>query len=176
MTEYRDIVLCGFPRSGSSLLYALLCMSVTSHWFPQGEYSYGAIMTALGRECPKEEGEFYKSFAHVFNQEYRLDKDANTTRPFVCKQPYNIFRARDLIIPDEVPLIITIRDMRDILLSKHRAVEERGVDDYFIDADHMYTFTKDSKLQKDGPGVLSFAEAIDVVLKRRRGSDPPPIM
>lgn len=169
-----DIVICGFPRSGSTLLYTLLMQTVATHWFPEGEYGYPAMRAVVeGRTFDSTitiNSAFYEPFADIFNQPYRKGP-VNDERPFISKQPYDIFRARDEIIPDEVPLIVTIRDLRDVLLSKHKAVNALGVDDYFIDADFKYTWRSLEDLGKKGPGLLDYAAAIKTVRDRRRGKD-----
>ena len=169
-----DVVICGFPRSGSSLLYLLLESTSNSHIFPVGEFSYEAVRASLKREVGKglrdqQLSGRYGRFAHIFDQSYpselpELPKD----RPFVVKQPYNIFRASDGLIGDEVPLIITVRDPRDILVSYHSAVTERGTEDYFIDGDAMYVFGNSGEPKKEGPGLVDFARAVLKVLSSRK--------
>lgn len=147
--------------------------TVSSHWFPEGEYGYPAMLAASkGRNFDPEvklNRDFHSPFSDIFNQPY-LGKNVSDCA-FISKQPYDIFRARDEIIPDEVSLIVTIRDLRDILLSKHSTVTDMGVDDYFIDADCKYIWRNHEDLRKKGPGLLAYADAINAVSRRRRQKD-----
>lgn len=170
----HHIALCGMPRSGSSLLYLVLYCLVDSHWCQSGEYAHTAVLAALtGKPFDPPGGaepnpDFYTPFEYIFYQPYDKKGEAVSGKPFISKQPYDIFRARDGLMPSQTDLVVTIRDPRDVLLSKHKAVAEKGVDDYFIDADYKYTFLHNGEPAKNGAGLLEYCRAIGDVLDCQR--------
>jgi len=140
MTNKSNIVICGFPRSGTSLLYSLLLNTVKSHELPHAETSYTDLKGRFSRQgaCPA-----------------------------LTKKPMDILKAASSEIPIETPLIIVIRDPRDVLLSKHPKLTKQGIDDFFIHADLRYRFDSEGRACLGKPGLLDYCTAIKQVIEQR---------
>ena len=125
-----QIIVCGFPRSGTSLLYNMLSTTL-----PGFRYA-----------------EFEKYFV------YNIHKIGN----LASKAPLDILHIKHIdklnINNKKLIILIVIRDIRDIITSRHPIYP----DDYFIGYDHSWwpqnsAFTK---WKYDAPGVIPVHHAI----------------
>ncbi len=128
----RHIVIAGQGRAGTTMFYNML----------RG--------TLLGFTMPDKE-----DTAHSY-----VGKDGN----FVTKRPFDIFEIPNLLNrlqgKKSLDLIITMRDPRDLLLSKHKRVP----DTYFVSADKCWFIPPNVKPRFIGPGILPIHLAITSII------------
>ena len=128
--KYKQIVICGYPRSGTSLLYNMISASTKGFYYDEFEslsieriHRYGNYIT--------------KSPVDIFNVG-RLDE-------------LNIFNK-------EIYVVIVVRDIRDVITSKHPMLPDEffiGHDHSWWP--HKNDF---SKWRYNGPGVIDINRAI----------------
>ncbi|MGR3569826.1 MAG: hypothetical protein ACU0CN_18860 [Pseudooceanicola nanhaiensis] len=102
----RHLVIAGQGRAGSTLFYNMLRHCLRDFHLPEGETSAVSCLNRPGNACTK--------------------------RPFDILQMPRIAAA--FAGRKQLDLIVTLRDPRDILTSRHRAVPG----EYFYGADRCY--------------------------------------
>ena len=124
----RHLLIAGQGRAGSTLFYSMLQHTLRGFHMPESE---SPALPWLGRPGS------------------------------VCtKRPFDIFDLPRIVQTAQgrkrLDLIITLRDPRDILTSRHPAVP----DDYFYGADRCYRIYPDRAPTLDAPGFLPIQKAI----------------
>ena len=127
----RHIVIAGQGRSGSSLFYALMRSTLTGFCLPETEMPAQAVLHLPGNVCTK--------------------------RPFDILSMDRIAQAA--AGRKQLDLIVTIRDPRDIVTSRHTRVP----DDYFCGGDLCYFIPAEGKPTLKMPGYLPLHRAIAAV-------------
>lgn len=117
--SFNHIALCGFSRSGTTLLHQMLLTSVANAWVAPDERS----LNKVSRLWP---------------------------RTIITKRPLDIFDVNDYSGFRRLCVLIIIRDPRDIITSRHAAVD----DDYFIGADYVYHIGKNNQKFKVSKGSM----------------------
>jgi len=131
--DEMHIILCGYPRSGTSLLYNMICSSLT------------------GFKCEP----FEKRFIN------RLHRAGN----YITKSPMDIFDIKNIdrynVFDKNVKVIICIRDIRDVLTSRHPNIP----DQYFISFENSW-WPQDKNFndwKNNAPGIKDiFNEIVDL--------------
>lgn len=124
----RHLIIAGQGRAGSTLFYNMLRHSLREFHLPETEVSAPMLRDRAGNVCTK--------------------------RPFDILQMEKVvaaFGGRKAL-----DLIVTLRDPRDILTSRHRAVP----DDYFYSADRCYLLRRDGPPTPTAPGFLQVHKGI----------------
>jgi len=135
--RYSHLVVCGYPRSGTSLLYNMLSSTVA-----------GSMK--------------FTSFENYFIHSLHKLGDIAT------KAPLDVLHIDYLdqlnIHNKKIFLLVVIRDIRDIITSRHPIYP----DEYFIGYDHSYwPQNKDfTEWSYDAPGVIEIASHIRKSLNR----------
>jgi hypothetical protein len=128
----RHIVIAGQGRAGTTLFYNML------------------RSTLKGFEMPDSE----------VQAKHYIDEPGN----YCTKRPFDIFDIPNILKAAHgkkiVDLIVTMRDPRDVLLSKHKRVP----DDYFVGADHCWFVPKGMKPTFTAPGILPTHAAITTII------------
>lgn len=131
------IVICGYPRSGTSLLQNML--SATTNGF-----SYDSFETRAAQ---------------------RIHRPGN----YITKMPMDIFSIEEVISNNvhrkDILVIVVIRDIRDVLTSKHPLLPDR----YFIDYENSW-WPQDAAFttwRKDAPGIKDIHGKIVDVMRLR---------
>lgn len=127
MTD-RHLLIAGQGRAGSTLFYNMMRHALQDFHLPDGEVPAVTLRDRPGNVCTK--------------------------RPFDILQMPQIVRAFGG--RKRLDLIVTLRDPRDILISRHRAVP----DDYFYGADRCYLLRPDGPPTLTAPGFLQVHKAI----------------
>ncbi|MCP3915442.1 MAG: sulfotransferase domain-containing protein [bacterium] len=126
-----QIVICGFPRSGTSLLYNMLAATLPSFAHDDFEHS------CLG-----------------YVREWR---------DTLSKRPLDVFKIEDLVrrnrLGKRLVVIVTIRDPRDVLTSRHPRVP----DDYFIGWSACYRVDGPQGPELAHPGIGAIAKQIEAL-------------
>jgi len=129
--KYKQLIVCGYPRSGTSLIYNMLSTSLEGFKFNKFE-----ILSI-----------------------YRIHRLGN----IATKSPMDIFNINNLldinIHKKELIVIIMIRDIRDIITSKHPLFP----DEYFIGYDHSW-WPQDANFNEwdyDGEGIKAIYDEIN---------------
>lgn len=132
----QQIVVCGFPRSGTSLLYNMLSVSFSGFKFMN----------------------FEKYF--IFN----IHKLGN----IASKAPFDIFHIKDIdrlnINNKKLIILVVVRDIRDIVTSRHPMCPDR----YFIGYDHSW-WPQDKSFSKwsyNAPGILRIHQSVKDAVQR----------
>lgn len=131
---YNDhIQVTGFPRSGTTLLMALLQATVESHKVYSTEISFESVLN-------KTNPEWTRSIAKRPNDllKYRQWKKARENNP-------------------NISLILMVRDIRDIMTSVHYNVPG----DYFLHWDYTYRVSGYKKFSKTPNGLKVMMEGYD---------------
>lgn len=132
----NHITICGFSRSGTTLLYQMLRNSVTNYKMSD-------------KELP----------SHL-----SMNEHGNT----ISKRPLDIFDV-DRIVANiknkRIIFLFTIRDPRDILVSKHPKVENV----FFVHGDFSYTFWPSRGVRKTTRGGI--IDTYDRIKKARESCD-----
>ncbi|WP_405223862.1 sulfotransferase domain-containing protein [Lentisalinibacter sediminis] len=133
----QHLIVCGFPRAGTSLLYNML--SASTHGFR------------------------YEPFENYFM--YRLHRLGS----YATKAPLDVLHIPAIdglnINRKALIIIVVVRDIRDILTSRHPLVP----DQYFISFDTSL-WPKDRNFRSwahEAPGVIPVYEAIESIRNRR---------
>jgi len=124
----RHLIIAGQGRAGSTLFYNMLRHSLRDFHLPETEVSAALMRDRPGNVCTK--------------------------RPFDILQMDGVvaaFGGRKTL-----DLIVTLRDPRDILTSRHRAVPG----DYFYSADRCYLLRPDGPPTPTAPGFLQVHKGI----------------
>ena len=104
----RHLTVCGVPRSGTSLLYNMLCATLDGFAFDRGERVTSSML-------------------------WRYEDRAS-------KSPADVFRARDFerhnMHRKTIAMIVTVRDVRDVVTSRHPWAPDR----YLIGYEGGYHF------------------------------------
>lgn len=133
----HQLIVCGYPRGGTSLLYNMLASTLSTNFkFTEFEKYFIHLLHKLGNIASKAP-------LDIINLEY-LDR-------------LNIHKK-------EIALIVVIRDIREVITSKHPIYP----DDYFIGFDGSY-WPQDEGLNSwscDAPGVLEVTEKIREAMGR----------
>ena len=124
----RHLVIAGQGRAGSTLFYNMLRHCLRDFHLPEGETSAVSCLNRPGNACTK--------------------------RPFDILQMPRIAAA--FAGRKQLDLIVTLRDPRDILTSRHRAVPG----EYFYGADRCYHIYPDRAPTLTAPGFLQVHKAI----------------
>jgi hypothetical protein len=124
----RHIVITGQPRSGSTLLYNMLRHTLQGFGLFDAEVPAAGKLHLSGSHCSKRPKDIFDT-------------------PNIMK----VNRGRK-----RIDLIVTIRDPRDVLTSRHNSVP----DDYFIGADYCYFVPERGKPTLTDPGYLHIQKAI----------------
>lgn len=122
------LLICGYPRSGTSLLYNMLAATLPNYQFTPFEKRAQPLLTRAGNIASKTPMD-------VFEVEHMLQK--------------NPWKKRLL-------LVVPLRDLRDILTSRHPMLPE----EYFIGYDHSWWPTRQNTWVYDAPGISAIAEQI----------------
>lgn len=129
----RQIVIAGQGRAGTTLFYNMLRATLT------------------GFEMPP----------HEVSAEGYVDQDGN----YCTKRPFDIFAIPDILKKahgkKKIDLIVTLRDPRDILVSKHVRVP----DDYFVGAHRSWFTPKGIEPTFTAAGVIPIHDTIIQVAK-----------
>ena len=131
MPQDRHIVICGYPRSGTSLLYNMMTATL--------------------------EGFAFDEFENVC-LEY-----AERAGNFISKRPLDVFNVPHLVRQNvrdkEITVLVSIRDFRDILTSRHPRVPDR----YFIGYDACIQVDSENGFAPEAvnPGIGAIARAIE---------------
>ena len=124
----RHIVVAGQSRSGSTLFYNMLRNTLKGFQMVSSEAPTLPLLDTPGNICTK--------------------------RPFdIFDIPKIVERAKG---KKRIDLIVTLRDPRDVLTSRHKAVP----DDYFIAADRCYFVPEGRTPEFTAPGFLPVHDAI----------------
>ncbi len=135
--KQKQLIICGFPRSGTSLLYNMMS-TTTAEKFIFTEFENYFMFTMHKMGCIAS-----KAPLDIMHLEY-IDK-------------LNIHQK-------ELALVIVIRDLRDIVTSKHPINPSA----YFIGHDYSF-WPKDSKFENwehSAPGVIQISSKIQEASKR----------
>lgn len=124
----RHLIVAGYPRSGSTLFYNMLRHALQGFTLYEQEVPAASFLDQPGNHCTKR------------------PKDV-----FDVPRTMQLNRGRK-----RVDLVVTLRDPRDILVSRHASVPN----DYFIGADHSYFVPRDRPPQYTDPGLLANHQAI----------------
>jgi hypothetical protein len=128
--QQHQLIVVGFPRSGTSLIYNMLSANLDGFTFE----------------------EFEKYFIH------RIHRFGN----IATKAPMDVFhlhhRDRLNINRKKVSILIMVRDVRDVITSKHPIFS----DDYFIGYDHSWWPQNEAfnEWAYDAPGVMDIYREI----------------
>ena len=118
----RHLLIAGQGRAGSTLFYSMMQHALSGFYLPDREMPAGALLARPGNTC--------------------------------TKRPYDIFDLAEIAKQAEgrkqLDLIVTLRDPRDILTSRHPAVP----DDYFYSADLTYFIGGEGPPRKVMPGLV----------------------
>lgn len=132
----RQVVVCGFPRSGTSLLYNMLSSSLPDFRF--------------------------EPFEQYFI--YRIHRLGN----YATKAPMDVFHVPWIdelnINKKKLTVLIVIRDLRDVVTSKHPILPGH----YFIGYDHSW-WPQDHEFKAwdyDAPGLMEIYGAINAIISR----------
>lgn len=124
----RHLIIAGQGRAGSTLFYNMLRHCLRDFHLPDGEMSAVALRDRTGNVC--------------------------------TKRPFDILQMPQLVAAfggrKQLDLIVTLRDPRDILTSRHRAVPG----DYFYGADRCYQIYPDRAPTLTAPGFLQVHKGI----------------
>lgn len=124
----RHVVIAGQGRAGSTLFYSMLRRTLDGFSLPGSETRAASVINLCGNTC--------------------------------TKRPFDIFEIPRILDLAEgrkrVDLIVTLRDPRDILVSRHSAVH----DDYFYSADNCYYIGPGLAPQRTAPGLIPVHDAI----------------
>ncbi|MGC9369765.1 MAG: hypothetical protein ACP5DX_09540 [Paracoccaceae bacterium] len=124
----RHLVIAGQGRAGSSLFYNMLRYSLKGFHMPASEARAMTMLGAAGNIC--------------------------------TKRPFDIFEMPDILRAaagrKRVDLVVTLRDPRDILTSRHSRVPG----EYFYGADLCYYIPPTGKPELKAPGFLPVHKAI----------------
>lgn len=124
----RHLLIAGQGRSGSTLFYNMLRHTLMDFQLFDLEVPAAKVIHLDGNTC--------------------------------TKRPYDIFNVPAILKAAQgrktVDLIVTLRDPRDILTSRHRRVP----DDYFYAADHAYFLPSNGAPTFTAPGFLQVQKAI----------------
>lgn len=127
----NHIIVCGFPRSGTSLLYNMMSSTI------EGSYKFTDF------EC------YFMNYIHKMGD-------------IATKAPLDVLHLEYIdelnIHKKDIFIFILIRDLREIITSRHPVVPDR----YFIGYDHSW-WPQDSDFKMwsyDAPGVIDIANAI----------------
>ena len=124
----RHLIIAGQGRAGSTLFYNMLRYSLKGFHMPRSEARAVTLLGTPGNVC--------------------------------TKRPFDIFEMPDILRAaagrKRVDLIVTLRDPRDILTSRHSRVP----DDYFYGADLCYFIPPTGKPELRAPGFLPVHKAI----------------
>lgn len=148
--KYKQIVICGIPRSGTSLTFNLIAKLVIgmAPKFPPGKKVIGA-KGAVG----------YSKEISGLNLLY---KPGN----FITKLPDDIFQVKKFyernILHKEILFIIVTRDLRDVLVSKHQWND----DVYYLGFNHKNTVTGKLLLNRGLKAYLSALENVQQLSSR----------
>ncbi|MBE9639687.1 sulfotransferase domain-containing protein [Salipiger mangrovisoli] len=119
----RHLIVTGYPRSGSTMFYNMLRHTLQDFALYEQELPAARLLEQPGNQCTKR------------------PKDV-----FDVPRLMQLNRGRK-----RIDLVITLRDPRDTLISRHVAVP----DDYFIGADHCYFVPGNRPPQFTDPGLLA---------------------
>lgn len=118
----RHLLIAGQGRAGSTLFYSMMQHALCGFRMPDGEARAESLLSVSGNTCNK--------------------------------RPYDIFDYEKIVRLAEgrkqLDLIVTLRDPRDILTSRHRAVP----DDYFYSADLTYFIGGNGPPIRNMPGLI----------------------
>jgi hypothetical protein len=133
----KHIVICGYPRSGTSLLYNMIAASIA------------------GFRCEEFEMEAV----------YRLHRRGD----YVTKFPLDILNIEEIlssnILAKDIYFLLLVRDVRDLITSKHPLVPDR----YFIGYKNSL-WPQDPQFAKwnyNAPGIEAIHEAMRACAARR---------
>jgi len=127
----RQLIICGYPRSGTSLLYNMMSTTLTTRF---------------------QFTDFEKYFMFLMHK----------IRSIASKAPLDIMHIQWLdkmnINNKQIILIVVIRDVRDILISKHPNLPK----EYFIGFDHSFWPSDefDGHWKYVAPGIVDIHEKI----------------
>ncbi|MDF1853928.1 hypothetical protein [Pseudooceanicola sp.] len=124
----RHLIIAGQGRAGSTLFYSMLRHTLRGVHLPETEMSAAALLALPGDFCTKRPNDI-------------LDIDQIGAAAKGRKR---------------IDLIVTLRDPRDILTSRH----DRVPDDYFCSADACYTMFGVAAPKRNGPGLIEVHQAI----------------
>ncbi|MFC2970512.1 hypothetical protein [Acidimangrovimonas pyrenivorans] len=119
----RHLIIAGQGRAGTTLLYNMLRSTLQGFDLPPSERAARTLIDLPGSFCTK--------------------------RPFDIFDMPAIFEANQG--RKRIDLIVSLRDPRDILVSRHAKVP----DDYFCSADAMYFVPGDRPPERTAPGLLA---------------------
>lgn len=136
VTEYKQIVICGIPRSGTSLIFNLLNSALID------------FNAYVGKNKNKKSKEI-----SGLNVIFKLDN-------YLTKRPDDVFKVKDFerrnIFQKSIIIFVIIRDFRDVITSKHqwgdgsyylsynykkaitnRILSDRGLKDYLKELEYL---------------------------------------
>lgn len=132
----KQIIICGYPRSGTSLFYNMLSSSLLGFVIDDRETS-------------------------ALDSVWKYDNHAS-------KSPVDLFRLGDIakrnIHDKELCVIVMIRDIRDIITSRHQFAP----DSYVISFQGAYSFSGvyPNYIKKfDGPGIERYYSVMERLIK-----------
>ena len=131
----KHLVVCGYPRSGTSLFYNILSGTLVGYAFYRNEVKYAQALLREGNWATKRPLDILD-----------LDNLRN----------YNVHGK-------EVKVVVTIRDIRDIITSYHENLPH----DYFIGYRNCYTIDSDLKGHLIGPGIRDIFAAYQKLSENR---------
>lgn len=135
----RQIIVCGFPRSGTSLLFNILC---------------GIVPGFTPYTGPKTKNRISKESSYV--------KKIMKPGSYITKQPADIFKIKKLkkwnIRNKKIVVFVCIRDIRDLLVSKHQLLPN----DYYMGYDWRLKVKNGNKINT---GIKHFYEEIKKIRK-----------
>jgi hypothetical protein len=128
----RHIVIAGQGRAGSTLFYNMLRSTLRGFQMPPSEAPASNYIDRPGSFC--------------------------------TKRPFDIFEIPRILQQSQgkkhVDLIVTMRDPRDVLISKHRRVPN----EYFCGADHCWFVPGNTKPSYTAPGIMPTHKAIITII------------
>jgi hypothetical protein len=135
----RHLTIAGFPRSGTTMFYNMLRATLQEFNFQDTETPTRSSISLIGSHC--------------------------------TKRPNDVFDAQNFgaanVRSKRTDLILSIRDPRDILTSRHANVP----DDYFSSADFTYFVPGNEPPSKRAPGLMQIYNGIGAAsqLSQSRG-------
>ncbi|MBD2394959.1 sulfotransferase domain-containing protein [Cyanobacterium aponinum FACHB-4101] len=151
--QYRQIIICGIPRSGTSLTFNLLNTLVLNMVakYPQNKQIKNNNDNKFG---------ISKEISGI----HFLYKKGN----FITKQPDDIFNMSKFqqrnFLKKKILVLILYRDFRDILISKH----QWGEDEYYLNYEYKNTLKGGRDFKK---GLKHYIFQIKQLRKKAKGEN-----